>query len=205
MSGQFHDRITGLYYNRHRFYDPRLGAYISQDPIGLKGGINLSAYVRNPVQWMDPWGLWEIPSLPRGNDDNFAGFFWNRLIDGQVRDDIFDYARGFVIGVASVPRGWFRAGYQGARHLSCNKQAEIERRVVKTAFSNKHVRSVLMEKAKSEALDFNNYTAKNIGKFVGRSITSVITRPFGILSILGDSATAVNQQGDIFKAILLGD
>ena len=57
MPGQFHDCITGLYYNRHRFYAPKLGAYISQDPIGLDGGINLSAYVRNPVQWGDPTGL----------------------------------------------------------------------------------------------------------------------------------------------------
>ena len=57
LPGQQHDKATGLYYNRHRFYDPRLGAYISQDPIGLDGGINLSSYVRNPMQWGDPWGL----------------------------------------------------------------------------------------------------------------------------------------------------
>ncbi|MFA9950078.1 RHS repeat-associated core domain-containing protein [Dentiradicibacter hellwigii] len=62
LPGQQHDKATGLYYNRHRFYDPRLGAYISQDPIGLDGGINLSSYVRNPVQWMDPWGLQNIPT-----------------------------------------------------------------------------------------------------------------------------------------------
>ena len=68
LSGQFHDRITGLYYNRHRFYDPRLGAYISQDPIGLKGGINLSSYVRNPVQWMDPWGLETCLVIARGGN-----------------------------------------------------------------------------------------------------------------------------------------
>ncbi|MFA9950069.1 RHS repeat-associated core domain-containing protein [Dentiradicibacter hellwigii] len=64
LPGQQHDKATGLYYNRHRFYDPRLGAYISQDPIGLDGGINLSSYVRNPVQWMDPWGLFSVADLP---------------------------------------------------------------------------------------------------------------------------------------------
>lgn len=72
LPGQFHDRITGLYCNRHRFYDPAIGAYISQDPIGLKGGINLSAYVKNPVQWMDPWGLqdaygWQSVPMFNGN------------------------------------------------------------------------------------------------------------------------------------------
>jgi RHS repeat-associated protein len=37
LPGQHHDRESGLYYNRHRYYDPRLGAYINQDPIGFCG------------------------------------------------------------------------------------------------------------------------------------------------------------------------
>ena len=38
FNGKQFDAETGLYYNRFRYYDPRTGAYISQDPIGLKGG-----------------------------------------------------------------------------------------------------------------------------------------------------------------------
>ncbi len=42
----------------HRFYDPTTGRYITADPIGLAGGINLYAYVgANPVNLMDPMGL----------------------------------------------------------------------------------------------------------------------------------------------------
>jgi len=42
----------------HRFYDPVTGRYVSADPIGLAGGMNLYAYVQNdPVNWVDPWGL----------------------------------------------------------------------------------------------------------------------------------------------------
>ena len=45
---QYEDEETGLYYNRFRYYDPRIGNYISQDPIRL-GGSNptLYAYVHN--------------------------------------------------------------------------------------------------------------------------------------------------------------
>jgi RHS repeat-associated protein len=57
MPGQYHDRETDLYYNRHRYYDRKIAGYINQDPIGLAGGINLYAYALNPAQWIDPWGL----------------------------------------------------------------------------------------------------------------------------------------------------
>ncbi len=58
LPGQYHDKETNLYYNRHRYYDPKLGNYISQDPIGLASGEpNLMAYPRNPVQRVDPLGL----------------------------------------------------------------------------------------------------------------------------------------------------
>ncbi len=57
LPGQQHDEESGLYYNRHRYYDPLQGRYIIQDPIGLKGGWNLYQYPLNPVQHVDPLGL----------------------------------------------------------------------------------------------------------------------------------------------------
>jgi RHS repeat-associated protein len=54
---ELHSR-SGLYYYRARFYDPRIGRFITQDPIGHLGGVNLYAYVRNePVRFRDPLGL----------------------------------------------------------------------------------------------------------------------------------------------------
>jgi uncharacterized protein RhaS with RHS repeats len=42
----------------HRYYDPTTGKYITPDPIGLVGGINIFAYSEsNPVNWFDPDGL----------------------------------------------------------------------------------------------------------------------------------------------------
>jgi RHS repeat-associated protein len=55
--GQYRDEETGLYYNRFRYYDPKIGNYISQDPIGLQGGLTLYAYVHDPLTWLDPLGL----------------------------------------------------------------------------------------------------------------------------------------------------
>jgi RHS repeat-associated protein len=57
FKGQYEDRDTGLHYNRFRYYDPDLCRYITQDPIGLTGGLNPYRYLRNPINWVDPLGL----------------------------------------------------------------------------------------------------------------------------------------------------
>ena len=49
---------TGLYYYRARYYDPILKQWISEDPIGLAGGINQRAYTNGaPTIYADPLGL----------------------------------------------------------------------------------------------------------------------------------------------------
>jgi RHS repeat-associated protein len=57
FQGQWHDEESGLHYNRFRYYDPDLGRFISADPIGLSGGMNVYRYTTNPVNWIDPLGL----------------------------------------------------------------------------------------------------------------------------------------------------
>jgi len=49
---------NGFYYMRARYYDPQVGRFISEDPIGFEGGdVNLYAYVgNNPVTLIDPNG-----------------------------------------------------------------------------------------------------------------------------------------------------
>ncbi len=59
--GQIYDKETGLYYNRHRYYDTDIGQYLSSDPIGMAGGLRPQAYVFNPVDWVDPLGLAGCP------------------------------------------------------------------------------------------------------------------------------------------------
>ncbi|MEO8179090.1 MAG: glycohydrolase toxin TNT-related protein [Deltaproteobacteria bacterium] len=55
--GQYEDEETGLYYNRFRYYDSESGGYVSQDPIGLAGGVALYAYPLEPNRRTDPLGL----------------------------------------------------------------------------------------------------------------------------------------------------
>ncbi|MGQ7249540.1 RHS repeat-associated core domain-containing protein [Halomonas sp. V046] len=57
FQGQYHDEETGLHYNRFRYYDPEIGRFTTQDPIGLAGGTNLYQYAPNPTGWVDPLGL----------------------------------------------------------------------------------------------------------------------------------------------------
>jgi RHS repeat-associated protein len=40
FQGQYYDEETGLHYNRHRYYNPQTGRYLTPDPIGLAGGVN---------------------------------------------------------------------------------------------------------------------------------------------------------------------
>jgi RHS repeat-associated protein len=53
-----YDAESELYYNRFRYYDPRVGRFISRDPLGIRGGLNPYVYANNnPVTWRDEWGL----------------------------------------------------------------------------------------------------------------------------------------------------
>lgn len=70
FQGQYFDSETGLHYNHFRYYDPQTGRFISQDPIGLLGGINHYQYAPNHVNWVDPLGL-----KCKENDDKRATVF----------------------------------------------------------------------------------------------------------------------------------
>ena len=57
LQNQYYDEETGLHYNFYRYYEPEVGRFVNQDPIGLLGGDNLYQFVPNAAMWLDPWGL----------------------------------------------------------------------------------------------------------------------------------------------------
>lgn len=70
--GQYYDAETGKHYNWNRYYDPKIGRYISEDPIGFEAGDqNLYRYGYNsPLNGIDPYGLDWLQNL----SDFSAGF-----------------------------------------------------------------------------------------------------------------------------------
>ena len=58
FQGREIDWETGLYYFRARWYDSETGRWLSKDPIGIAGGLNLyEAFGNNAVNFVDPFGL----------------------------------------------------------------------------------------------------------------------------------------------------
>lgn len=71
-SGRERDPLTGLIYNRARWYDPQQGRFISEDPSGFDGGLNKYLYAdAEPINSVDPFGLQTVgPSRNPGNFPN---------------------------------------------------------------------------------------------------------------------------------------
>lgn len=61
FSTKFADQETGLLYYGYRYYQPQTGRWMSRDPLGEEGGVNLYSFVSNsPIDYIDPTGLRKI-------------------------------------------------------------------------------------------------------------------------------------------------
>jgi RHS repeat-associated protein len=80
---------NGFYYMRARYYDPRVGRFISEDPIGFEGGdVNLYAYVgNNPVKRVDPSGLFFDGMFPGASDPGGFAPMWKAFQEARRRND----------------------------------------------------------------------------------------------------------------------
>jgi RHS repeat-associated protein len=140
-----------IVYMRNRYYDAIAGRFLSEDPIGMAGGLNLFEYVNgSPVSRTDPYGLFglaDLPTIPSSWVNFSAGFGDALLLGGGP------YLRGLLDidnvdrcssaykygGWASLALGVARLGYAalargGAAVAASGAQASAFRASLKGPF-----------------------------------------------------------------------
>ena len=92
---------SGLYLAGHRHFDPGLGRFISRDPIGFDGGLNIYALsANNQVTMTDPTGLQPAGILPPLSIPTMSGpaQYYDNPIDfegwGRVLGQLSDFVHG---------------------------------------------------------------------------------------------------------------
>jgi len=103
FQGQYYDEESGLHYNRYRYYEPESGRYISADPIGLRGGLNLYQYTPNPLTWIDPLGLDIIRLRHYTSNQGFAAIKESMKILAGDQNAVFAVrAKGKPLSIADA-------------------------------------------------------------------------------------------------------
>jgi RHS repeat-associated protein len=104
FSTKYVDNETGLIYYGMRYYQPATGRWISRDPSGEAGGMNLYAMVgNNPLNSYDPLGLWSVGehtsiitdwmrhrSNRKGGGVNYRNYLWHKCIPVDVTGQLID-------------------------------------------------------------------------------------------------------------------
>ena len=73
-STKYFDPETGFYYYGYRFYSPELKRWITRDPIGEEGGVNLYAMcVNSPIDAFDILGMSDATVVIEGLGAGWAG------------------------------------------------------------------------------------------------------------------------------------
>ena len=152
FTGREYDPQLELYYYRARFYDPLLGRFISQDPLGFAAGdANLYRYVGNdPLNYTDPFGLSE--AAERG--------IWQSLITAPLTVKSWTECFSLHFAASGIPTiainaglGWWRGATESETVGDILWDLSVDAVVAAIACSTTRLGSVsLMPKAGFAAL-----------------------------------------------------
>lgn len=169
-TGRRLDFETGLYYYRYRYYSAVLGRFVSTDPIGLLGGINLYTYVGdNPLMWMDPvgWG--------RANAQTMLAIVSPRIsINPQLAVDMWSLWQSVGGGGISAIQAMMQKGYTGSQinaMLRYMRQPEI-RQTVMNAAATGVATGTAGASTLVTTLTTGSWTAAGVGPVLGGVIVS---------------------------------
>ena len=144
--GEYIDGETGFIYLRNRYYDPRIGRFMSEDP--AKSGLNWYVYCENnPLKFVDPWGLtsWQDASeIIKNNADyiNAAGAYYNvnpAIIAACIYTEQIKNVN-WVDSLTDVPGFWMDTSVGiGQVKISTAKMLEDNGYIAKTEFKRLEV------------------------------------------------------------------
>lgn len=162
--------IGDVYLTRHRLYSPVQQRFLSSDPMGLAGGLNLYAYGNgNPIEYIDPLGLCSEPGwgsklghfgldllgfVPGvGNYADAANAAWYAK-EGNYVDAGFSTASAVpAIGYGSTLTKWGKNLYKANKARKAANEAKSGYKIVKNSKnSSKTLRAA--DEYSNEAIDF---------------------------------------------------
>jgi RHS repeat-associated protein len=180
--GQYFDQETGLHYNYARYYDPKTGRYLTSDPIGLKGGLNIFAYaLGNPIGSIDPSGL-KVTG-------KFAGFVINDINVDFVGTEGQDPPATDSQGMTIIGYWILNGSVQYALKIRCEEEKECsDSRVWFTALHGAYSRDNMRLPIKDSWLPFVYNLAAKAAAFTNarRQLLDGVERALGFTDPVWD-------------------
>ena len=151
---------TGFYYFRARWADPVTGRWLSNDPIGISGGLNQYVFCgNNPVSFTDPFGLCERRAVDDLIDLHEGGQFFLEDAD-KARDRYMNDLLKRIDYSSMIPAG---AGIKISKNVITAAIIKIEN-ILAHSGNEKHiaaaVRDLIGNPVRKSALEFWDHSTE---------------------------------------------
>ena len=112
FSSEYADDESGLVYYNYRYYSPELGRWLSRDPIGEEGGVNLYAMVGN-----DLINNWDMNGTILGFECCDGKWYWQVISccrDGEIKSKFSTEGTGVFLCGGKIDKyyhWWIESAY----------------------------------------------------------------------------------------------